>query len=154
MKQPIERILAPLDYSEPAFRAAWVALAIARSMPASLTLLHIHMQEKALRETVLIDRDELARLTDETYPSLLRKVVGDPSAKLLRSAVQHSVAEVKEVAPSLHCHSDEICTYAKDHKVDLIVIGAKVHSKIHAVLLGNVTSEVLHKAPCPVIVVH
>ena len=68
MKKPIERILVPVYYSEPAFHAAWIALAIARSMQASMTLMHIHIQEKALRETIFIEQSELTGLTDEKIP--------------------------------------------------------------------------------------
>ena len=65
MTQPIESVLVPLDFSEPAFHAAWIALAIARSMQASLTLFHIHLQENAMRETIVIGPDKLSELTDE-----------------------------------------------------------------------------------------
>ena len=150
MTKPIDSILVPLDYSEPAFHAAWIALAIARSMQASLTLLHIHLQEKATRETVVIDRDKLSALTDESYPSLLEDVVVDPSVDSLRA---HAFSEV-EFETASHSLSNEICDYARDHEIGLIVIGAKIHSMIHDVLLGNLTAKVLDKAPCPVTVVH
>ena len=119
-----------------------------------MTLLHIHSQEKPLRESVLLEQDELAKLTDELYPTLLEKVVQDPSPEVIHSAVENSRVEIKEIEPSLHSHSDEICRYARDHTIDLIVIGAKVHSRIHDVLLGNLTTEVVQNAPCPVTVVH
>ncbi len=128
MKQPIESVLVPLDYSEPAFHAAWIALAIARSMRASLTLFHIHLQEKATRETVVID----------------------PSVDSLKA---RTFSEV-EFETASHSLSNEICDYARDHGIGLIVIGAKIHSKIHDVLLGNLTAKVVDKAPCPVTVVH
>jgi nucleotide-binding universal stress UspA family protein len=149
MKQPIESILVPLDYSEPAFHAAWIALAIARSMRASLTLFHIHLQEKATRETVVIEHDKLSALTDEIYPTLLEDVVVDPSLDSLRA---REFSEVKFETAS-HSLSNEICNYAKDHEIGLIVIGAKIHSTIHDLLLGNLTSKVLDHSPCPVTVV-
>ncbi len=149
MKQPIESILVPLDYSEPAFHAAWIALAIARSMRASLTLFHIHLQEKATRETVVIEHDKLSALTDEIYPTLLEDVVVDPSFDNLR-AREFSEVEFETASHSL---SNEICNYAKDHEIGLIVIGAKIHSTIHDLLLGNLTSKVLTHSPCPVTVV-
>ena len=150
MKQPIESVLVPLDYSEPAFHAAWIALAIARSMRASLTLFHIHLQEKATRETVVIDHERLSELTDESYPTLLEDIVIDPSVESLRS---RAFSEV-EFETASHSLSTEICDYAKAHEIGLIVIGAKIHSRIHDVLLGNLTSKVLDTAPCPVTVVH
>ncbi len=150
MKQPIESILVPLDYSEPAFHAAWIALAIARSMQASLTLFHIHLQERATRETVVIDHTNLSELTDENYPALLEDIVVDPSEDSLRS---RTFSEV-EFETASHSLSGEICEYAKEHDIGLIVIGAKVHTALHDVLLGNLTAKVLDRAPCPVTVVH
>ena len=150
MARPIESILVPLDYSEPAFHAAWIALAIARSMQASLTLFHIHLQEKSIRETVLIDHDKLSALSDEDYPSLLEDVVIDPSVDSLR---ERKFTEV-EFETASHSLCNEICDYAKNHEIDLIVIGAKIHSRFHDALLGNLTTTVLDRAPCPVTVVH
>ena len=150
MQQSIERILVPVDYSEPAFHAAWIALAIARSMQASLTLFHVHFQEKATRETIVIDHDRLSELTEESYPTLLEDIVIDPSEDSLRS---RKFSEV-EFETATHSLSSEICDYAKDHEIGLIVIGAKVHTVIHDVLLGNLTAKVLDHAPCPVTVVH
>lgn len=150
MTKPIENILVPLDYSEPAFHAAWIALAIARSMQTSLTLFHIHLQEKATRETVVIDGEKLSALADEDYPSLLEDVVVDPSVETLKARAFSDV----EFETATHSLSNEICDYAKEHDIGLIVIGAKIHTVIHDVLLGNLTAKVLDKAPCPVTVVH
>ena len=150
MTKPIDRIMVPLDYSEPAFHAAWIALAIARSMRASLTLFHIHLQEKATRETVVIEYEKLSALTDESYPSLLEDVVVDPSVDSLKA---RAFSEV-EFETASHSLSNEICDYAKEHEIGLIVIGAKIHSALHDLLLGNLTAKVVDKDPCPVTVVH
>ncbi|MCZ6498003.1 MAG: universal stress protein [Gammaproteobacteria bacterium] len=150
MTKPIDRIMVPLDYSEPAFHAAWIALAIARSMRASLTLFHIHLQEKATRETVVIEYEKLSALTDESYPSLLEDVVVDPSVDSLKA---RAFSEV-EFETASHSLSNEICDYAREHEIGLIVIGAKIHSALHDLLLGNLTAKVVDKAPCPVTVVH
>lgn len=150
MTKPIDRIMVPLDYSEPAFHAAWIALAIARSMRASLTLFHIHLQEKATRETVVIEYEKLSALTDESYPSLLEDVVVDPSVDSLKA---RAFSEV-EFETASHSLSNEICDYAREHEIGLIVIGAKIHTALHDLLLGNLTTKVVDKAPCPVTVVH
>lgn len=147
----VDRILVPIDYSEPAFQAAWIAYSIARSMQSSITLIHIHIREKALRELVFIDQNEVTELTDEKFDNLLMKIVGDPSVKALQSAVDHSVVEFDSCTYS---PSDEICDYAKEKKINLIVMGSRIHSKMEDLLMGGVSSEVLHKAPCPVTVVH
>ena len=98
----------------------------------------------------MIEGDKLSALTDESYPSLLEDVVIDPSVDSLKA---RTFSEV-EFETASHSLSNEICDYARDHEIGLIVIGAKIHSKIHDVLLGNLTAKVVDKAPCPVTVVH
>ncbi len=151
MMKSIEKILVPIDYSEPAFQAAWIGYSIARSMHASMTLIHIHIQEKALRELVLIDKDELAAFSEEHFKDLIEKLVGDPSYKGLQSVADHSVVEFDECT---YKPSDEICDYARDKQINLIVMGSRIHSALEDLILGSVSSEVLHNAPCPVTVVH
>lgn len=150
MKKPIDKILVPLDHSETAFHAAWIALAIAKAMQASLTLFHIHIQEQARRETILIGAEQFRELSDETYSSLILQIVGDLSAEHLKAAFKNSVVEIESASFS---RADEICDFAASHNVDLIIISANVHSKIHDLLWGNVTAKVAEHAPCSVLVV-
>ena len=49
--------------------------------------------------------------------------------------------------------ADEILTVAKQHKVDLIVTGAKGLGAIGRVLLGSVSTRVVQHAGCSVLVV-
>ncbi len=151
MRESIDRILVPIDYTEPSFHAAWIAFAIARSMRASMALIHIHIREEALRELVVMDQSELAEISDEKFNELLLKLVGDPSYHALQATGEHSLIEM---ATCTYSPSDEICNYAKEKNISLIVIGSRIHSKLEDLILGNVSSEVLRKAPCPVTVVH
>jgi nucleotide-binding universal stress UspA family protein len=49
--------------------------------------------------------------------------------------------------------ADEICKYAREHDVDLIVIGSHGRSGIREALLGSVSHAVANHAPCPVTIV-
>jgi len=42
---------------------------------------------------------------------------------------------------------------AKNWSADLIVMGSHGRGKIHGLFLGSVSQEVLHHAPCPVLVI-
>lgn len=148
MMKPIERILVPIDYSEPAFHAAWIAFAIARSMRSSIILMHIHIQEKALRELISIDQSELTTIAEGKFHELLTRIVGDPCDE--QSVDKNAI----EFVPSTDSLSNEICDYARAHQIDLIVIGSHGRSNIKELLLGSVSHEVVRKAPCPVTVVH
>ncbi|WP_085992141.1 universal stress protein [Oceanobacillus senegalensis] len=49
--------------------------------------------------------------------------------------------------------SKEICTFAEQNKVDLIVIGQRGESSKNNLVMGNVSNEVTNQANCPVLVV-
>jgi nucleotide-binding universal stress UspA family protein len=48
---------------------------------------------------------------------------------------------------------DEIIFYAEHYKVDLIVMATHGRTGVNRMLHGSVTESVLHRAPCPVLVV-
>jgi len=147
----IESILVPIDHSEPSYRAAKIAVSLAESIGATLILLHLRMREKAVRETVTLGAVALQSLTDERFEALLRDLVGDASvASLERIAAQSRV----EFETSEFSRENAIEDYAKSHGVDLIVVGAHTHSKIHDVLMGNVAEHLVENAGCAVMVMH
>jgi nucleotide-binding universal stress UspA family protein len=48
---------------------------------------------------------------------------------------------------------DEICAAASESSADLIVVGAHGWGALKRIVLGSVSTAVLHSAPCPVVVV-
>src|SRR5690606_4223332 len=49
--------------------------------------------------------------------------------------------------------AEAILAYARDHEIDLIVMGTHGRRGLRRWILGSVTEEVLHEAPCPVLAV-
>jgi nucleotide-binding universal stress UspA family protein len=49
--------------------------------------------------------------------------------------------------------ADAIVNYAKDKRIDLIVVGPRGKSKLKSLVLGSVTSDVVRLANCPVLTV-
>ena len=47
----------------------------------------------------------------------------------------------------------EIIRYAREHEIDLIVMGTHGRGLIAHVLMGSVAEKVVRKAPCPVLTV-
>jgi len=50
--------------------------------------------------------------------------------------------------------AEEISRFAKDNKVELIVIGSYGKSKLKRAFLGSVSQAVANQAPCPVTIVN
>jgi nucleotide-binding universal stress UspA family protein len=46
---------------------------------------------------------------------------------------------------------EQIIRYARQEKIDLIVIGTHGHSALVSMLLGSVAEKVIRKAPCAVL---
>ena len=49
--------------------------------------------------------------------------------------------------------ADEICAVAREHEARIIVVGSSGWGSVTGALLGSVSAQILHHAPCPVLVV-
>lgn len=128
---PISRILVPVEISAQACGAADVAMSLARSLRAQITLLRIERPEGDpiwLSEQVRRkERDLAGLLPDETG-----------AVKVQRSVlVDHDVPGA-------------ILRFATDSRTDLIVMPTHGHGRMRRWLLGSLTDSVLNRAPCAV----
>lgn len=138
------RICCALDFSETSRLAMAEAAEMARHCGAQLTLVHVHppppqvsadllASARALEELASVDlardlavwRTEAERLAATSVRTAL--VAGDPAAEILR--------------------------YARDHGVDLLVLGTHGRTGLKRLVLGSVAERVVRQAPCPVMVV-
>jgi nucleotide-binding universal stress UspA family protein len=87
----------------------------------------LHVDEDELTDRVKAQADELARAGYDTHLHIEPTVGTQPA---------HIIAE-----------------HAKRCGADLIVTGTRGHGPVAGLLLGSVTTRLLHVAPCPVVVV-
>ena len=142
----MKRILLPTDFSDCARAALNYACAFVEQFGSELHLLHVvqdvmlMMPEPgsafALPQNYLLDlktgaEKSLAGLLDETW-LVDKKVV---RATRLGSAFV------------------EIVRYAREHEIDLVIVGTHGRSGLKHVFLGSVAERVVRKAPCPVLTV-
>ena len=139
----LKNILLPTDFSETSLAAAEYAVAFARQFSAKLHILHV-IEEPVATIPLL-----------ETY--------GAPSKEEYEAAAQAMLdnwplpdgAEECEVERRLHHGTPflQILHDARDHGIDLIVMGSHGRGLMAHILLGNVAEKVVRKAPCPVLTV-
>lgn len=142
MQQTLKQILVAVDGSDSSCRAAAFAAELARCAGASLTLIHvIHAEGMILPGASALSGEELEAARDR---------VAEPAIAAARAAVGELEPDCETTIgnPSM-----EIVGYAKDNDTDLIVMGSRGRSDFKELLLGSVSSQVMHHAHCNVTIV-
>jgi universal stress protein A len=138
----IERVLIPIDYSSTADAALSWAVLHGRRFGASVSILHVlesqlHFStfgyseppthEELGKDRATLDAHVRAHLDDPELKVTTLVEVGDPALK------------IREVAAR--------------EKIDLIIMGTHGRTRLHDLLFGSVTEQVVHHTGCPVLVV-
>ena len=153
MSREIARILVPVDGSEPALEGLRFAETLAQASHASLLILHV--MEAAMLEVLKVKNvgdDRFGGLNESELETLVRRHIMDPYFETAKQVMENDALEI-ELHSATGSPSAEICKFAKEADVDLIVMGARGASDFKELLLGGVASQVLHHAPCPVTIV-
>lgn len=133
----MKNIVVGYDGSEPAKRALERAAEIAQG--ATVTVVSaVHVLAPVGRAAVQIDPDEIAERRGELA-----------EAKALLSGKGVAVKTVESHGDP----ADGIVETAKESGADLIVVGTRGANLASRVLLGSVSTKVVHEAPCDVLVV-
>lgn len=152
----MKHILVPTDGSEGSSKAAALAGELARALDAKVTVLFVHDERSIVAEA-------WNAVLPEPGGAPGAGPAGDARASMEDHALKHQLAETRsaigEVASGtalvqLWGHpSTEICRYADEHHVDLIVMGSHGRSALTRAILGSVSHAVVNSASCAVTVV-
>ncbi|MBZ4659398.1 MAG: UspA domain protein [Desulfacinum sp.] len=146
----LEKILVPVDFSEYSQKAVRYGVEIAKDRKASLTLLHV------INQRII---DAVHELSVKGYKGdfveVMRKMVSEREAELQQMVPQDWREGIPELGFEIRKGrpSEEVIKYAKEHGMDLIVVGTHGRSALASALLGSVANTVVLRAPCPVLVV-
>lgn len=141
----VERILAPVDFSDHAKSAVSNAKEIAATYGAKVDLLHVieevvHPTFYGTGATSIVElRPTIIPKSKEVMERIFREAPG-PEVE-----AEYHVVEGRA--------SGDIIKFAEDHRSDLIVIATHGLSSVEHLLLGSVTEKVVRQAPCPVFTV-
>jgi len=137
----LNRILVAHDFSAHSEVALKYGVSLAQEYQAELHLIHVLSSEEA-NEPEVAWADAGSK---SSYKS---------AALQLQSAVPNEAFLWCKVVNAVRCGKtyEQVLTYAKEHEIDLICMGASGARFILGVLFGSNTDRVLRQAPCPVLV--
>lgn len=143
IERNMKTILVATDFSKEANNAIQYAIKLAIESKASLLLFH----------TVLVPA-----LPAELSLSLSVNDILDKELKRLSKIAKRLSAKYGEqVNVQCACRTgfaaDEICAYAKENSIDLVVMGMKGKSQLVEKFIGSTTSSVLKKSGIPVLII-
>jgi nucleotide-binding universal stress UspA family protein len=130
-----KKILVPIDGSDQARKAIDFAANLAKQNDATIHLLHVYklpIIPEGMGEYVISDRIELQALGDQ--------IISVAQDEVRKKGGQHIEATVMEGDPA-----ERIIAYAKDHDVDMIVMGSRGLGSFKGLLLGSVSNKVSHR---------
>ena len=130
-----KKILVPVDGSDQALKAIDFAANLAKQDGATIHLLHVYklpIIPEGMGEYVISDRIELQALGEQ--------IISVAKDELTKKGGQHIEATVIEGDPA-----ERIIAYAKDHDVDMVVMGSRGLGSFKGLLLGSVSNKVSHR---------
>jgi nucleotide-binding universal stress UspA family protein len=136
----IQRILAPLDFSDPSLNSLECAVHLAHRLRAGLILLHV-------LETTHADWDH-HRMQGATQIRDQWEARLENLTRVLKSMGSSATSEIRTGVPS-----DSILAAALHHQCDLIVMGTHGQRGPERMNVGSVAVGVLKQAICPVLTV-
>jgi nucleotide-binding universal stress UspA family protein len=142
----LKNILVATDFSEPSDAALTYGRDLARSYSATMHVVHV-VDNLVLRYTgdsSFAMLPDLQGKVEESAREQLKAIVTDEDRSQLRA---------KPTIVTSISAADAIVDYARDHEIDLIVIGTHGRRALGRLLMGSVAERVVRSAPCPVLTV-
>ncbi len=151
----INKILVPVDGSEPSERAAKYAVYLAKKLKAHIIAVHVmHVPAYFLTTTPIEGMPTPAPIPVQvTVSGEEKKVVEGYLNKVKEIAKNADVALEAKILENQQPIVRVITEFAENEGCSLIVMGTKGRTGMKRFLLGSVASGVVTYAHCPVLVV-
>jgi nucleotide-binding universal stress UspA family protein len=140
----INQILVPTDFSENAELAVNYAIALAKQCSAKLHLLH----------TPVVPTYLLMDLSYSPGPEAVTRILNDAQEALDRQAQTITAAGVEHFTAIREGTVHEVIRdYAKEHDVDLVVVGTHGRTGVSKLMYGSITERVIKTVHTPIIII-
>ncbi|MGE3889312.1 MAG: universal stress protein [Vicinamibacterales bacterium] len=142
----LKHVMVPTDFSETSDVALKYGKAFAAAFGATLHVVHVIEEPYGQPWAVEAYGFSLAALQDEW--------IKEAKGRMEKILTDEERASLKAVTTTVLGHPVmEILRYAKDHDVDLIVMGTHGRGPLGKVVMGSVAERLVRKSPCPVLTV-
>lgn len=147
------KILVAVDFSPVGREVAHAGYRLAKKIGSEITFFHCAPQTARFLQGYDIKAFISSTGKDE------QKKIGEMAKQKLHKIMEDVFAE-NGVADSLEIEEevvfgepgDELLRFAKEKKIDLIIVGYKSYSAIEHLLVGSTASKVARYAPCSVMI--
>ena len=140
----IKQILVPTDFSKNAEHALSYAVELAKRCSAKLHLLH----------TPVIPTYLLMDLSYSPGPEAVTRILNDAQAALDEEAKSTATAGIELFTAIREGTVHEVIRdYAKEHDIDLVVVGTHGRTGVSKLMYGSVTERVLKTVHTPILVI-
>ena len=144
---PIKKILCPTDFSDPSYKAVTAASELAKHFSAELIVIHVVPPVPGLDVDFMTSTDfdvtgyqnEIERYAEQ---DLQKEILKIPNEGL---RIRSKLLTGKP--------ADQIVQFAKDEKVDLIVIATHGRTGLNHLVFGSVAEKVVRLAGHPVLTI-
>lgn len=152
----IKHLLVATDGSDSALKAAAFAGDLARALDARVTALMVQSEEAVLPHAWGVGEYPVAVPYASMTVEEVRTMLEERARENELARTGEAIGDLAAPAELVYCWghaAEEICRYAVDHDVDLIVTGSHGRSAFKRVLLGSISNAVANHATCPVTIV-
>lgn len=142
----LKKILCPVDFSELSLKAMRHAIELAATFDAELHLLHIFEGYDAIMLNPELTMTRMSEWLPKLRELCREKLASLPEAEL---ASRCQIVRANREGSA----ENEIRDYARQHEIDLIVLGTHGRSGLSHLVMGSVAENIVRCAPCPVLTI-
>jgi nucleotide-binding universal stress UspA family protein len=137
------KVLVPVDGSDNSFRALDAALLLSEKLGAKITVIHV-MEEIPVSYVV---SEKLLREITDSYKRESQDILSKCSDIAKQKGLTTETKLLQGDAGST------ILNYSENEKSDIIIMGSRGRGKFKELVLGSVSSKVVHHASCAVMII-
>lgn len=147
----MKKILVPTDFSKASLIAVDVAYDVAKRSGAYVTVLHV-IEEAGSDSYSVVGQGRPSSVEETIFTIELIRKSRKQLEKLVNEPKYKDVRMEGELRIGNAFHG--MRTIITEHKVDLVVMGTRGHTKIEEMMIGSNTERVVRHMRCPVLTVH